>query len=152
MVCRTAYETPLGTVTIGHENGRVLSLCFAAESIGTDAPSPVSDLAARQLKEYFAGKRRSFDFPISVRGTPFQEAVWAALQEIPYGQTRTYGQLAAALGRPGACRAVGNACNRNPLLIVIPCHRVVGRRGSLTGYAAGLATKEFLLNLEQRCQ
>ena len=150
MVSRTDYGTPLGTVTIGHQDGQVLSLCLCASVPGTDAPSPVSDLAAAQLAEYFAGTRSTLTFPISAQGTPFQEAVWAAVRDIPYGETRTYGQIAAALGRPGACRAVGNACNRNPILIAIPCHRVVGSKGALTGYAAGLSTKALLLDLEQR--
>lgn len=94
--------------------------------------------------------RREFDLPLAPRGTPFQQAVWQQLLRIPYGEVRTYGQLAAALGKPGASRAVGSACRRNPLCILIPCHRVVGADGSLTGYAGGLDIKEYLLELEKQ--
>ena len=87
--------------------------------------------------------------PLAARGTPFQQAVWAQLRKIPYGEVRTYGQLAAALGKPKASRAVGSACHRNPLCIVVPCHRVIGADGSLTGYAEGLEIKEYLLELER---
>lgn len=106
--------------------------------------------AARELAEYFAGTRREFTFPVAPAGTPFQQAVWAALRTIPFGQTRTYGQIAAQIGRPTACRAVGMANNRNPVAIVVPCHRVVGSGGGLTGYAGGLGVKAFLLELEAR--
>lgn len=112
-----------------------------------DAP-PLLLRAARELAEYFAGSRRDFTLPLAPRGTPFQQAVWKALRTIPCGETRTYGQIAALIGRPRACRAVGMANHRNPLAIVVPCHRVVGSGGSLTGYAAGLPVKEFLLALE----
>ena len=101
------------------------------------------------LNEYFAGVRREFDLPLAAKGTPFQQAVWAQLRKIPYGEVRTYGQLAAALGKPKASRAVGSACHRNPLCIVVPCHRVIGADGSLTGYAEGLEIKEYLLELER---
>ena len=103
----------------------------------------------RQLNEYFAGVRREFDLPLAAKGTAFQQAVWAQLLKIPYGEVRTYGQLAAALGNPKASRAVGSACHRNPLCIVVPCHRVIGADGSLTGYAEGLDIKEYLLELER---
>lgn len=93
--------------------------------------------------------RREFDLPLAAKGTPFQQAVWAQLRKIPYGEVRTYGQLAAALGKPKASRAVGSACHRNPLCIVVPCHRVIGADGSLTGYAEGLEIKEYLLELER---
>ena len=106
--------------------------------------------AARQLGDYFAGKRHSFDLPLAPSGTPFQRDVLAALQQIPYGETRSYGELAKAVGRPKASRAVGAANGRNPLPIVIPCHRAIGSDGSLTGFGGGLATKRFLLDLERR--
>ena len=105
--------------------------------------------AEEQLNEYFAGVRREFDLPLAAKGTPFQQAVWAQLRRIPYGEVRTYGQLAAALGKPKASRAVGSACHCNPLCIVVPCHRVIGADGSLTGYAEGLEIKEYLLELER---
>jgi methylated-DNA-[protein]-cysteine S-methyltransferase len=105
--------------------------------------------AREQLGEYCAGERRAFDLPLDPRGTSFQRAVWDAVAAIPYGETRTYATLAAALGRPSAARAVGAANGRNPLAIVIPCHRVVATSGALTGYAGGLAMKRALLDAER---
>jgi methylated-DNA-[protein]-cysteine S-methyltransferase len=104
--------------------------------------------AERQLKEYFASKRRSFSIPLDMRGTPFQKDVWRALQAIPFGETLSYGQIANQLGKPSASRAVGGANGRNPISIVVPCHRVIGSTGKLTGFAGGLETKAHLLNLE----
>ena len=105
--------------------------------------------AERQLMEYFSGTRKEFSLPLATDGTPFQQAVWSALQQIPYGETVTYGQLAKMIDRPSAVRAVGGACNKNPIAIVIPCHRVIGAGGKLTGFAAGITVKEHLLALEQ---
>lgn len=125
-------------------------LRFCGQEVPAQGPvSPVLAQAAAQLAEYFAGQRQSFTIPLAPRGTPFQQEVWRALCAIPYGQTRSYGQLAAALGRPSAARAVGGACRRNPIWLMIPCHRVVGASGSLTGYAGGLERKKALLALEQ---
>lgn len=104
--------------------------------------------AAAQLEEYFAGRRRGFALSLDLRGTPFQRRVWRLLQEIPYGETRSYGWVAAAAGRPGAARAVGQACGCNPVAIVVPCHRVVASGGGLGGYGGGLAIKRYLLSLE----
>ncbi|MDI9239142.1 methylated-DNA--[protein]-cysteine S-methyltransferase [Lysobacter sp. LF1] len=103
---------------------------------------------ARQLDEYFAGTRRDFDLPLAPRGTPFQQHVWRTLADIPYGETISYSQLAHRVGRPTAVRAVGAANGRNPLPLVLPCHRVIGSDGSLTGFGGGLPTKEFLLTME----
>ena len=111
--------------------------------------SPVFDALRAQLAEYFAGRRTAFDLPLAPRGTPFQRRVWAELERIPFGRTLTYRALATRLGSTGAARAVGAACGRNPLAIVVPCHRVVGAGGRLTGYAGGLAAKSFLLELER---
>ena len=108
--------------------------------------------AAKELKEYFQGKRREFDLPLSVKGTAFQMKVWRALQEIPYGETRSYGEIAEAIGKPKAARAVGMANNRNPVSIIIPCHRVIGADGKLVGYGGGLDAKEYLLELEAGCK
>lgn len=108
--------------------------------------------AERQLKEYFAGERRSFSIPLDMRGTPFQKDVWRALQAIPFGETLSYGQIANQLGKPRASRAVGAANGRNPISIVVPCHRVIGSTGKLTGFAGGLETKAHLLNLETSSQ
>ena len=116
---------------------------------GDPAAEPFA-AAARQLEAYFAGRLTRFSLPLSPRGTEFQRQVWAALLEIPYGQTVTYGQLAAGLGRAAASRAVGLANGRNPISIVVPCHRVIGSDGSLTGYGGGLDRKRYLLDLEQR--
>ena len=110
---------------------------------------PVLAATAAQLGEYFAGRRTDFDLPLDPHGTPFQRAVWTALQAIPHGVTTSYGALAARLGRPRAARAVGAANGQNPISIVIPCHRVIGANGTLTGYAGGLERKQALLELEQ---
>ncbi|MBI3892574.1 MAG: methylated-DNA--[protein]-cysteine S-methyltransferase [Candidatus Wallbacteria bacterium] len=109
----------------------------------------VLDRAEEELAEYFRGERRSFAVPLEFRGTPFQQAVWRALGAIPFGETRTYGELARQLGRPGAARAVGAANRVNPFSIVVPCHRVVGASGELTGYAGGLDRKRWLLEHER---
>ncbi|MCS6952265.1 MAG: methylated-DNA--[protein]-cysteine S-methyltransferase [Bryobacterales bacterium] len=102
-----------------------------------------------QLLEYFRGKRRAFDLPLELRGTPFQRRVWQELTRIPYGATRSYGEIARAIGEPGAARAVGQACGANPVPIVVPCHRVIAAHGGLGGYGGGLRLKRFLLELEQ---
>lgn len=113
------------------------------------ADHPVLVETERQLGEYFAGERRTFDVPLSFAGTDFQKRVWAALLAIPFGETRSYGEIASQLGNPGASRAVGAANGRNPISIIAPCHRVVGSTGKLTGFAGGLGAKAFLLELEQ---
>ena len=113
------------------------------------AETPLIQKAAAQVKEYFAGKRKQFKLPLLMRGTEFQMAVWQALQEIPYGETRSYKDIAARIGRPKAVRAVGMANNRNPISIIVPCHRVIGHDGSLTGYGGGLPLKQHLLELER---
>ncbi|HIY48081.1 MAG TPA: methylated-DNA--[protein]-cysteine S-methyltransferase [Candidatus Alistipes faecigallinarum] len=113
------------------------------------AAQEILEQAAREIGEYFEGKRRAFAVPTAAAGTPFQQAVWNALKEIPYGETRTYGEIARRIGHPRASRAVGQANNRNPLPIVVPCHRVIGTSGALTGYAGGLAVKVRLLELER---
>jgi methylated-DNA-[protein]-cysteine S-methyltransferase len=113
---------------------------------------PVLREAARQLENYFAGARRTFDLPLDLHGTAFQRRVWAALLEIPYGETRSYGAIARALGDPNLMRAVGAANGRNPVSIVAPCHRVIGAAGQLTGFAGGLAAKRYLLALEGAAQ
>lgn len=115
-----------------------------------DQEHPLLLAAQLQLEEYFAGERITFNLPLDFQGNTFQKQVWAELLEIPYGETRTYGQLARQLSNPGAARAVGAANGRNPISIVAPCHRVIGANGKLTGFAGGLDTKAFLLNLESR--
>ena len=148
---RRRIETPLGAVWLEADADGVTALRFEAagdELCETGPDSPFIGRTREQLAAYFAGTRREFDVPLSPAGTPFQMAVWRELLKIPFGGTRTYGQLASALGRPGAARAVGAACGRNPLAILVPCHRVVGADGSLTGYAWGVERKQALLALE----
>ena len=139
---------PFGTFHIVSD-GTAITALYTGTQMET-SPCPLLEEAARQLTEYADGTRESFDLPVAPTGTAFQQAVWAALRTIPYGQTRTYGDIAAQIGNPKATRAVGIACNKNPILMVIPCHRVIGKNGSLTGFGAGLELKETLLNLEHR--
>lgn len=139
--------SPIGALTLTEEAGQITCLRFGGAP-GANDVSPLLDEAEAQLQAYFAGVRTTFDLPLAPKGTPFQRAVWDALRAIPCGETRTYAQIAAAVGNPKACRAVGMANNRNPIAILIPCHRVIGANGSLTGYAGGLAVKKALLALE----
>lgn len=148
MLYFATYPSPFGPVQIGYEDDAIVYIQCRCDAQKPNRPSCLSDLAHGQLLEYFAGNRKVFDFPIRLTGTNFQNKVWLALAEIPYGQTRTYGEIAAAIGNRNASRAVGMACNRNPLWIVIPCHRVVGKGKNLTGYAGGIAMKQALLKLE----
>ena len=111
--------------------------------------TPLIQKAAAQIKEYFEGSRKQFKLPLSMHGTEFQLAVWQALQKIPYGETRSYKEIAASIGRPKAVRAVGMANNRNPISIIVPCHRVIGHSGKLVGYGGGLPLKQYLLELER---
>lgn len=144
-------DTPMGKIGITEENGAITNVFFGNTVMPQDfvlEQTPLLKRACAQLTEYFSGARTAFDLPLCPVGTAFECACWQALQEIPYGQTRTYKQLATALGKPNACRAVGRANSRNPVSIFIPCHRVIGADGKLTGYAGGLAAKEYLLKLE----
>jgi methylated-DNA-[protein]-cysteine S-methyltransferase len=144
-------QTPLGPLLAREEEGLLCGLAFAQPG-DTAIPSedtPLLREARRQLAAYFEGRLRVFDLPLRLEGTAFQRAVWARLTAIPYGQLSTYGRIAREIGRPGAARAVGRAIHLNPVTIVVPCHRVVGARGRLTGYAGGLARKQALLRLEQ---
>ena len=150
MLQYTGCKSPFGPLLIGLEDSAVASLKLAAEFLPETLPCPAAQDVTDQLSEYFSGTRTEFDIPLAPRGTPFQKLVWQELCRIPYGQTRTYGEIAAAIGKPGAARAVGMACNRNPIWLLIPCHRVVGRNGALTGYAGGLDMKRKLLELEQK--
>ncbi len=147
------HDSPVGPLTLV-SNGVALTHCAFENPRYPVADAPRGDDvviadARRQLDAYFAGKLRAFDLPLAPHGTEFQKRVWAALLKIPYGATRSYAQQAAAIGAPKAVRAVGLANGRNPLAIVIPCHRVIGANGSLTGYGGGMARKRLLLDLEQ---
>jgi methylated-DNA-[protein]-cysteine S-methyltransferase len=148
-------DSPLGTLTLVNTDGVLSGLYMDAhqrgprvETLGPRARSGF-ETAVEQLGEYFAGQRIRFTLPIAPAGTEFQRRLWDLLTAIPYGETRTYAQLAGAIGNRAAIRAVGAANARNPISVVVPCHRVVGSAGSLTGYAGGLARKQFLLDLER---
>ena len=146
-------RSPVGLLGIAEENGQVTDLFFGYDKapIGTlETETPVLLRAKKQLLESFDGARREFDVPLDPHGTPFQLSVWEALLTIPYGETRSYGQIAAQIGNPEASRAVGMANHSNPISIFIPCHRVIGQDGSLTGYGGGMENKKFLLELEQK--
>ena len=142
------YDSPIGLLRLESDGEALCAVQRVPARTGPERPCPVLAETARQLEEYFAGQRRAFDLPLRAAGTPFQQRVWAALRAIPYGQTRSYGQIAAAIGRPKACRAVGMANNRNPIMIIVPCDRVIGANGSMVGYAGGVWIKEYLLRLE----
>ncbi len=154
MIRYDLFETRLGVMRAAVDNDGLVELEFTDE-LGSRqqaarwqrSPSSLARVR-RQLREYLAGERAQFDVPLAPRGTPFQARVWRALQRIPYGRTSTYGALARAIGAVGAARAVGAANGRNPIAIIVPCHRVIGADGALTGYAGGLAIKRALLELE----
>lgn len=156
------FETQVGTVWVASTEaglcrislGRAQSgafLSWLSKHVGPGElreATGATEVAVSQLREYFSGSRRAFDLPLDVRGTTFQKAVWSQVMRIPYGATATYGDIAQLVGKPKASRAVGGAVGANPLPIVIPCHRVIGEHGRLTGFGAGLDTKEALLRLE----
>ena len=144
------YPFPFGFFRIVEEGGAVVAIDVVKERQEEERPSEVTDWAARELHEYLEGERRAFTFPYRLVGTPFRLQVWKELEKVPYGETTTYKRLAEAIGRPGAYHAVGGAVGANPLSICVPCHRVIGTNGSLTGYAWGLPMKEALLELERR--
>lgn len=135
-------------LSCGIEDGHVVSLRFVAAPCASPDPDNLWKRVREELREYFAGERRDFDLPLKYDGTAFQRAVWAELLRIPYGRTCSYGELARAIGRPKAARAVGQACRVNPIVILIPCHRVTGADGELTGFAGGTDIKKALLELE----
>ncbi len=139
--------TPIGPLLLSAEDGRLTGVAFAT-SAGARSTEPLLLEAEAQLDAYFAGELERFELPLAPRGTEFQRGVWEALLEIPYGSTTTYSELAAAIGRPSACRAVGAANGCNPLAVIVPCHRVIGAAGALTGYGGGLERKRRLLALE----
>jgi methylated-DNA-[protein]-cysteine S-methyltransferase len=147
----TAFESPIGELLVVGERERLTAIQYPdrqwTEPGWVEAAEPFAE-AIEQLGEYFAGERRDFDLDLDPRGTEFDRAVWARLEEIAYGETTSYGEIARAIGRPDRARAVGAANGRNPLPIVIPCHRVIGADGSLVGYGGGLELKRRLLELE----
>lgn len=146
------YDTEIGVIGIAEENGYISDMVFGKDGLidAEIAETRLIKKAFGQISGYLSGTRKSFDLPLLVEGTEFQEKVWNELLKIPYGETRTYGQIAEAVGNPKAVRAVGAANNRNSLPILIPCHRVVGANGSLTGYSGGLDAKRKLLEIEEK--
>ncbi|WP_327112761.1 methylated-DNA--[protein]-cysteine S-methyltransferase [Streptomyces sp. NBC_01341] len=151
----TVVDSPYGALTLVATDGTLCGLYMTGqrhrppeETFGLPDPRPFGE-AISQLDAYFAGRLKEFDLPLRLEGTPFQRSVWAELARIPYGVTRSYGELAEILGKPGASRAVGLANGKNPVGIIVPCHRVIGASGSLTGYGGGLERKQRLLAFER---
>ncbi|MFI5939167.1 methylated-DNA--[protein]-cysteine S-methyltransferase [Streptomyces uncialis] len=151
----TLIDSPYGPLTLVATDGTLCGVYMTdqrhrppEESFGDRDPGPFTE-TARQLDAYFAGELTDFDLPFSLDGTPFQRSVWAQLLRIPFGETRTYGELAEALGNPAASRAVGLANGKNPISAIVPCHRVIGANGNLTGYGGGLPRKQRLLDFER---
>jgi methylated-DNA-[protein]-cysteine S-methyltransferase len=153
---RTRLESPVGRLDLVASDDALVAVLWERdrpdrvrlEPLVEAVDHPILSLTARQLGEYFAGARKVFDIPLEFRGPEFQKSVWRALLTIPFGETRTYGQIAQQIGRPTASRAVGAANGANPISIIAPCHRVIGADGSLTGFAGGIENKRLLLNLE----
>lgn len=154
-----AFDTPIGALRLVGDEAAINRIDLPNRAVKPPDPAwtPSADRlpaalaeAKRQIEEYFAGARQDFDLPLSPQGTPFQCRVWAELRRIPFGETISYGELAARIGKPSASRAVGAANGRNPLPVVVPCHRVIGSDGRLTGFGGGLPTKQALLDLERR--
>jgi len=157
MTHAATVATPIGTVRLTADEKGLTGIVLPGESSSTwqeekdrtDIRHPLLKAAADQIREYFAGHRRVFELPLSLSGTPFQLRVWDIIRRIPYGETMSYRRIAGMLGNPNKARAVGGAAHANPLPLVIPCHRVVGSDGSLTGFAGGLELKKLLLDLER---
>jgi methylated-DNA-[protein]-cysteine S-methyltransferase len=151
----TVVPSPIGPLTVVADGRALIHLAMSPpdrldpDVLGERTDEGFADVV-RQLGEYFAGERTAFDLPLQPRGSPFELAVWEQLTRIPYGETRSYGYIAAAVGEPGGAQAVGAANGRNPLAVVVPCHRVIGADGTLVGFGGGLPRKRFLLDLEQR--
>lgn len=172
MTGRCVFQSPIGYLEIREENEKITNIsllpAFSGEKSGMPAQisgqpesgripqlprrevSPLLQEACAQLGEYFSGKRKKFQLPLRCTGTLFQQKVWEALQEIPYGETRSYADIAAWIGKENAFRAVGQANHKNPVMIIVPCHRIINKNGGLGGYACGLEAKKYLLDLEQK--
>ncbi len=145
-------ETPIGLLRITASDKAIIAIKpieVEKNRLLSEDTNELVKKCVQELKEYFAGRRTNFDLPLAPKGTDFQKQVWQALQKIPYGETRTYGKIAQMMGKPKAARAIGMANHNNPILILIPCHRVIGGNGSLTGYAAGIENQKYLLELEK---
>ena len=148
-ISKLTIKTPIGLLEITATDEAIVGV----KPVNHEENTAANDLAQKcrdELEEYFAGKRKSFDLPLKGEGTDFQKQVWDQLKRIPCGETRTYGEVAKMMGRPKAARAIGLANHNNPILILVPCHRVIGADGSLTGYAAGIEAKKYLLDFEKK--
>lgn len=149
------FQSPIGRLTLCEQNNQLTRLYLnnqdggSLKSQGLEYHSDFLYEAYRQLNEYFAGKRKAFELPVNGQGTEFQKAVWRELQKIPYGETRSYEDIAVAIGNLKAVRAIGQANGRNPIMIVVPCHRVIRKNGDISGFACGVEAKRYLLNLER---
>lgn len=146
------YETKFGPITIAASNEAVISAKLGKQlpEGAKEQKTKLTDKAGSEIIQFLEGKRKEFDLPLNPQGTPFQKNVWDALSEIPYGETRSYKEIAVAIGKPKAFRAVGMANNKNPIIFIIPCHRVIGANGSLVGYGGGLEVKSALLEMERK--
>lgn len=142
-------ESPMGLIEITASESALVSLSLITNSDTIATPNSITDLCKTQLNEYFMNQRTEFTLPLDFNGTKFQKSVWSELLKIPYGATASYKDIAASIGNPNASRAVGGAINKNPLFIVVPCHRVIGANGALVGFAIGLDKKTYLLELEK---
>lgn len=151
MMFKGFLNSEIGTVCV-EDNGTAVTAVYICENIQSSEKSLLTEKALKQLEEYFCGSRKQFDLPLEMHGTDFQLKVWNALCDIPYGETRSYKDIAEAIGNPKAVRAVGGANHKNKLMIVVPCHRVIGANGGLVGYAGGINIKEKLLNIEKQGQ
>jgi len=152
MIHKTFLDTAIGRIGIAEEDQVLTHLFLHDKKSPADAVekgTPFLREVAKQIKEYLHGKRKGFDLPLKLYGTDFQRSVWKALLTIPYGETRSYGEIAEQIGNPKACRAVGMANHWNPIAIIVPCHRVIGADGSLTGFGGGLTLKQHLLDIEK---
>lgn len=154
MVMKIGYtrSTSIGSITVVEEDEKIIRVSFEKQEYDRYCETPFIHRTFEQLNEYLQGDRTTFTIPISLKGTSFQLQVWKALQSVPYGETCSYQEIAQRIGNPKACRAVGMANHNNPIVIIIPCHRVIGKNGQLTGYGGGLSKKQVLLQLEQNHQ
>lgn len=150
------FSSPIGIMELCEQNQKIVRLSLLNGQTGpamaerTGTPSELLREGERQLQEYFRGERKEFTLPLGCEGTPFQQRVWSALQDIPYGQVKSYEEIAIAIDNPKATQAVGQANHRNPLMIIIPCHRVIHKNGDITGYGYGTEIKQILLSLEKK--
>ena len=141
-------QSPIGNIRISADNAGLTELRFCEQPVSAETKNPIISNAVKQLQEYFAGNRQQFDLPLNAQGTDFQKSVWGKLLNVACGETASYGHIAQSLGKPTASRAVGAANGQNPISIIVPCHRIIGSSGKLTGYAGGLERKQWLLNHE----